>query len=432
MNNSLILKPINFINGCIKLPGSKSISNRVLLLSALSENKTYIENLLCCDDTKHMLSALKMLGIKYELSNDNTSCVIHGIGTDLLEQKNPLSIFVGNAGTVFRPLTALLSLKKNNIVLTGSTRMQERPIKHLVDALQQSGAKIQYKKNDFYPPIVIKGGFMGGFIQLKSTISSQFLTAILLAAPLAKLDTTINIIGDLVSKPYVELTINLMKSFGITVNHNNYKSFFVNGNQEYSSPGKFFVEGDATSASYFLAAAAIKGGSVTVSGVGRKSIQGDIYFATVLEKMGAKIQWGDNHITCTKNELYGIDLNMNDIPDSAMTIAIVALFCIGKSVLRNIYNWRVKETDRLKAMSTELKKIGAIVEEGVDFLVVYPPKIFFNAVIDTYDDHRIAMCFSLIALSNNIVTIVNPKCINKTFPNYFNQLSSISINNAKE
>ncbi|CAL4322381.1 3-phosphoshikimate 1-carboxyvinyltransferase [Buchnera aphidicola (Eriosoma grossulariae)] len=427
MNDALILKPINYIKGSIDLPGSKSISNRVLLLSALSKSKTYINNLLDCDDTKYMLNALKLLGVKYILSKKNTACLIYGKGIDLLEQKKYLSIFVGNAGTVMRPLIAVLSLRKNNIVLTGDPRMQERPIQHLVEALRQSGAIIEYTSQELYPPVLIKGGFIGGSIKLSGDISSQFLTAILIAAPLAILDTNIVIIGELVSKPYVDLTINLMKKFGIKIKHNSYQSFFIQGNQEYRTPeGECFIEGDASSASYFLAAAAIKGGSVTVHGVGKNSIQGDIYFAKILEKMGASIIWGDNYITCARNRLNNICINMNNVPDVAMTLAIVVLFAVGQSSIQNIYNWRVKETDRLSAMSTELRKIGAIVEEGKDFLSITPPEKFSSATINTYNDHRIAMCFSLLALANIDITILNPQCTKKTFPKYFETFKKIS------
>ncbi|CAL4322465.1 3-phosphoshikimate 1-carboxyvinyltransferase [Buchnera aphidicola (Eriosoma lanigerum)] len=426
MYNSLVLKPIQYVNGSVYLPGSKSVSNRVLLLSALCYGTTKITNLLNCDDTKYMLNALQLLGIKYDLFNQNRSCVIYGKGISILEQKKELTVFVGNAGTVFRPLTAILSLRENNIILTGDNRMKERPIEHLVDSLRQSGAKIKYINKKSYPPILLQGGFIGGTMELNGNISSQFLTAILMAAPLAMNDTIINIVGDLVSKPYIDLTINLMKVFGITIKNNSYKSFFIQGNQIYCTPEKYLVEGDATSASYFLAAAAIKGGSVTVHGIGENSIQGDIYFPKILKQIGANIIFGSNYVTCSRNYLDGFDLDLNNIPDAAMTLAMVALFSIEKSYLRNIYNWRVKETDRLSAMSTELKKIGAKVEEGSDYLSIIPPKKFSNATIHTYNDHRIAMCFSLLSLSNAIITILNPNCTKKTFPNYFEQLSKIS------
>ncbi|MDE5285323.1 MAG: 3-phosphoshikimate 1-carboxyvinyltransferase, partial [Buchnera aphidicola] len=327
----------------------------------------------------------------------------------------PISLFLGNAGTAMRPLLAALSLNKNKVLFTGDDRMHERPIAHLVNALQQGGSYIKYKKNEGYPPILSYGGFIGGSIVLDGSISSQFLTSLLISAPLAIKNTTIFIKGNLVSKPYIDITLSLIKNFGVDIEHKNYSVFYITGNQTYKSPGEYRIEGDASSASYFLAAAAIKGGSVKVIGVGKKSIQGDIKFANILEKMGAIISWTDYSITCTRNSLYGIDLDMNHIPDTAMTIAIVALFSKGTTIIKNIYNWRVKETDRLSAMAIELRKIGAMVIEGKDFLSITPPKIFKHANINTYNDHRIAMCFSLISLSMTGVTILNPKCTSKTF-----------------
>ncbi|XRX42892.1 MAG: 3-phosphoshikimate 1-carboxyvinyltransferase [Buchnera aphidicola (Tetraneura sorini)] len=426
MINSLVLNPIKFVNGNVFLPGSKSISNRVLVLASLSKGTTYIKNLLDSEDTKYMLNALKIVGVSYSLSKDKKSCQIYGNGENFLKQNKTINLFLGNAGTAIRPLVSLFSLYKNKIFITGNDRMKNRPIKHLVDALRQGGAKIFYQGKKNYPPVLVKGGFIGGKIELKGNISSQFLTSILIMSPLAKLDTTIEIIGDLVSKPYVEMTIKLMKIFGIDVVNNNYKFFFIKGNSEYKTPGIYTIEGDASSASYFLAAGAIKGGTVTVHGVGKNSIQGDVYFAKILQKIGSIVSFGENFISCSKRELKSINLDMNNIPDAAMTVAIVALFCSGTTHIKNIYNWRVKETDRLEAMSNELKKVGAVVKQGNDYLTIIPPKKFLYGEIETYDDHRIAMCFSLIALSNVSTKIINPNCINKTFPNYFKELSSIS------
>lgn len=425
MKNFLKLKPVSCVNGTVFLPGSKSISNRVLLLSAMSNGITSLTNLLDSQDTQYMLISLKKIGIKYFLSNKNTTCRIHGIGKAFY-LPHPISLFLGNAGTAMRPLLAALSLKKNNVTLSGDKRMHERPIEHLVNALKQGGANIEYIKNKGYPPILTKGGFIGGSITLDGSISSQFLTSLLMIAPLALKDTTIFIQGNLVSKPYIDITLNIMKDFGININHDSYKFFYIKGNQQYQSPGKYLVEGDASSASYFLAAAAIKGGSVKVVGVGKKSIQGDIKFADVLKKMGAIIEWGNDFIVCKRNKLEKINLDMNHIPDAAMTVAIVTLFAKGTSIIKNIYNWRVKETDRLSAMSQELKKIGAIVEEGKDFLSITPPVFFKLAEIETYNDHRIAMCFSLICLSGTSVSILNPQCIAKTFPSYFEKFLKIS------
>ena len=422
---SLTLQPIKKFSGTINLPGSKSVSNRALLLSALSQGKTRLTNLLDSDDVRYMLDALKALNIKYHLSDDRTICDIEGVGGKL-HSAHPLELFLGNAGTAMRPLAAALCLADNNIVLTGEPRMKERPIGHLVDALRQGGAKIDYLENEGYPPLHIHGGFTGGKIAVNGSVSSQFLTALLMAAPLASNDTEITIIGDLVSKPYIDITIKMMAMFGVSVINNQYQTFVIKANQTYQSPGSYLVEGDASSASYFLAAAAIKGGTVRVTGVGKKSLQGDTQFAHVLEKMGAKITWADDYIECSRGELNGVDMDMNHIPDAAMTIATTALFANGTTTIRNIYNWRVKETDRLSAMANELRKVGATVEEGEDYITITPPVKLNHAEIKTYNDHRMAMCFSLVALSDTRVTILDPKCTMKTFPDYFEQFKRLS------
>ena len=349
---SLTLQPIKRFNGTINLPGSKSVSNRALLLSALSKGNTRLKNLLDSDDVRYMLDALAALGVKYQLSHDRTICDVQGV-SGILQSDHALELFLGNAGTAMRPLAATLCLGNNNIVLTGEPRMKERPIGHLVDALRQGGAKIDYLENEGYPPLHIQGGFTGGDIKVDGSVSSQFLTALLMAAPLAKQDTEITIIGDLVSKPYIDITVKMMAMFGVLVTNHNYQKFTVKANQCYQSPGDYLVEGDASSASYFLAAAAIKGGSVKVTGIGKNSLQGDTQFAHVLEKMGAKVIWADDYIQCSRGELHGVDMDMNHIPDAAMTIATTALFAKGPTTIRNIYNWRVKETDRLYAMATE-------------------------------------------------------------------------------
>jgi 3-phosphoshikimate 1-carboxyvinyltransferase len=305
--------------------------------------------------------------------------------------------------------------------------MKERPIGHLVDALREAGAKITYEENEGYPPLLVEAdGLSGGDVNIDGAISSQFLTALLLAAPMAKEDMTISIIGELVSKPYIDITLHIMKEFGVDVLNDNYRTFTIKGGQTYKAVKTFMVEGDASSASYFLAAAAIKGGTVKVTGIGKKSIQGDVHFVDVLEKMGAVVEWGDDFVSVTKGELHAIDMDFNHIPDAAMTIATTALFAEGTTILRNIYNWRVKETDRLFAMATELRKVGAEVEEGKDYLKITPPKALKHAAIDTYDDHRMAMCFSLLALDPVSVTINEPECTAKTFPTYFEVFESIS------
>ncbi|EIT2885277.1 3-phosphoshikimate 1-carboxyvinyltransferase [Salmonella enterica] len=422
---SLTLQPIARVDGAINLPGSKSVSNRALLLAALACGKTVLTNLLDSDDVRHMLNALSALGINYTLSADRTRCDITGNG-GALRAPGALELFLGNAGTAMRPLAAALCLRQNEIVLTGEPRMKERPIGHLVDSLRQGGANIDYLEQENYPPLRLRGGFTGGDIEVDGSVSSQFLTALLMTAPLAPEDTTIRVKGELVSKPYIDITLNLMKTFGVEITNHHYQQFVVKGGQQYHSPGRYLVEGDASSASYFLAAGAIKGGTVKVTGIGRKSMQGDIRFADVLEKMGATITWGDDFIACTRGELHAIDMDMNHIPDAAMTIATTALFAKGTTTLRNIYNWRVKETDRLFAMATELRKVGAEVEEGHDYIRITPPAKLQHADIGTYNDHRMAMCFSLVALSDTPVTILDPKCTAKTFPDYFEQLARMS------
>jgi len=422
----LTLQPISRINGEINLPGSKSVSNRALLLAALAEGETVLSNLLDSDDIRHMLNALKKLGVDYQLSDDRSRCRVNGLGRAfVLEQAQEL--FLGNAGTAMRPLCAALCLSQGEFTLTGEPRMEERPIGALVDALRQVGADVSYLKNEGYPPLAIKGtGLQGGKVDIDGSVSSQFLTAFLMAAPYAQQDIEISIIGDLVSKPYIDITLKMMAAFGVEVENHDYQRFVVKCQQVYRGAGEFLVEGDASSASYFLAAGAIKGGEVKVTGVGKKSMQGDVLFADVLAAMGAEIEWGDDYIIARSGELNAVDMDMNHIPDAAMTIATTALFAKGTTAIRNVYNWRVKETDRLAAMATELRKVGATVNEGHDFIEVTPPAQLKHAAIDTYDDHRMAMCFSLVALSDTPVTINDPKCTSKTFPDYFERLQQLS------
>ncbi|WP_318409935.1 3-phosphoshikimate 1-carboxyvinyltransferase [Photobacterium leiognathi] len=423
---SITLQPIAKINGEVNLPGSKSVSNRALLLAALAKGTTRLTNLLDSDDIRHMLNGLKLLGVNYQLSDDKTVCEVQGLG-HAFSPEQALELYLGNAGTAMRPLAAALCLGGGEFVLTGEPRMKERPIGHLVDALRSAGADIEYLENENYPPLKIKGtGLKGGEVEIDGSISSQFLTAFLMAAPLAKADTVIRIKGDLVSKPYIDITLHIMAQFGVEVENRDYQEFVVKGNQSYVSPGDFLVEGDASSASYFLAAAAIKGGEVKVTGIGKKSIQGDVQFADALAAMGAEIEWGDDYVISRCGELTAVDMDFNHIPDAAMTIATTALFAKGTTSIRNVYNWRVKETDRLSAMATELRKVGAEVEEGEDYITIIPPSNLQHAAIDTYDDHRMAMCFSLVALSDTPVTINDPKCTSKTFPDYFDKLSALS------
>lgn len=428
----LDLQPALRAQGVIRLPGSKSISNRTLLLAALAQGTTEIFDLLASDDTHVMLMALQKLGIAWEQVDETGRYIVHGASGAL--PVHQADLFMGNAGTAIRPLTAALAVAGGDYTLHGVSRMHERPIGDLVEALNAVGAQIDYTGQPGYPPLHIRRGHIRPErLQVKGNVSSQFLTALLMAAPLMAKDhaVTIDVVGELISKPYIEITLNLMRRFGVTVERTGWQSFTVQAGQKYLSPGVIHVEGDASSASYFLAAGAIAGGPVRVEGVGRDSIQGDVRFVEALEQMGAIVTMGDNWIEAKSNgALKAIDADFNHIPDAAMTIAVAALYADSPSILRNIGSWRVKETDRLAAMATELRKLGAIIDEGVDYLRVTPPAEIQAAAIDTYDDHRMAMCFSLASLDGavrrgNTIRINDPKCVAKTFPDYFDVFARI-------
>lgn len=421
--DKLTLSPIQKISGSVVLPGSKSLSNRILLLSMLAEGKTEIQNLLDSDDVRRMVEALETLGI--HLEENRAENLITVSGTSGIIPVKEATLMLGNAGTAIRPLTAAMTLGHGRFVLDGVQRMRERPIIDLINGLSQLGANLRCINGTDCPPVeVIAYGLPGGITRLSGAISSQYLTAILLAAPYADKEVQIEITDKLVSVPYVEMTLRLMQSFGVSVNHENFRLFHI-PRQTYRSPGNIFVEGDASSASYFLAGAAITKGTVTVKGCGTDSLQGDARFAEVLEKMGAKVEWEPQQVKLTGNSLNGIDVDMNQMPDAAMTLAVAALFASGPTAIRNIYNWRVKETERLQAVSTELRKLGAEVEEGYDYLVIQPPEQIRKAEIDTYDDHRMAMAFSLAACGESPMTINNPGCVSKTFPDYFEVLNGL-------
>lgn len=425
---TLLLPPIKKVRGEITLPGSKSLSNRILLLAALAQGETRITNLLDSDDVRHMLTALAQLGVRCELDSARTQCTVSGLG-GLFSVAQVTELFLGNAGTAVRPLTAALSMSHGQFSITGEPRMYERPIGDLVEALSALGADIEYALNPGFPPLTIRGRpLSGGQVSIKGNISSQYLTALLMVAPLLQSDLIIQVDGELVSKPYIDITLDVMKRFGVTVENQDYRAFVARGSQTYQSPGEIMVEGDASSASYFLAAAAIGGGPVRVHGTGSASVQGDAAFAKVLEQMGAQVEYGDYWIEVTGGKsLRGVDVDLNHIPDAAMTIATTALFAQGPTCIRNVYNWRVKETDRLAAMATELRKVGAIVEEGRDYLHITPPEQMQSASIDTYDDHRMAMCFSLASFGDAAITINDPNCTSKTFPNYFKAFASLQV-----
>ena len=427
MTERLRLDPIRRISGSITLPGSKSLSNRVLLLAMLSEGETFIENLLDSDDVRRMIDALAKLKISYEENWPDKKICVKGERGRIPVDKAEL--FLGNAGTAIRSLTAALTLGHGRFVLDGIERMRERPIQDLLDGLNQLGAQVRSINKTGCPPVeIIANGLPGGITELSGAISSQYLSAILLTSPYAQTPVEIRIKDHLVSIPYVEMTIRLMNRFGVNVGvSEDFKGFHINAPQSYKSPGTYFVEGDASSASYFLAGAAITGGTITVIGCGTDSLQGDARFAEIMEMMGAEVQWEPNQITVRgSGNLKGINVDMNEMPDAAMTLAVAALFAKGTTAIRNIYNWRLKETERLKAVSSELKKLGATVEEGEDYIIIEPPKKLLPAEIATYDDHRMAMAFSLAACGEVPITLLDPSCVSKTFPDYFDQLSKLT------
>jgi 3-phosphoshikimate 1-carboxyvinyltransferase len=414
--------------GTVRLPGSKSISNRVLLLSALAGGITEIHDLLDSDDTRVMVDALRKLGAGVEFLGGESWRII-GVGGAFPVKEAQL--FLGNAGTAFRPLTAALAVSNGRYQLSGVARMHERPIGDLVDGLRQIGADVRYASREGFPPLAIEPAEirLDAPIRVRGDVSSQFLTALLMALPLTGRAAVIEVVTELISKPYIEITLKLMARFGVRVEREGWQRFVIPARQNYLSPGRVHVEGDASGASYFLAAGAIGGGPVRVLGVGRDSIQGDIRFADALAAMGARIEMGENWIEARSpvaGKLKAFDLDLNHIPDAAMTLAVAALFADGPCTLRNIASWRVKETDRIAAMATELRNLGATVDEGSDFLRVTPSQtLTAGAAIDTYDDHRMAMCFSLAALGGVAVRINDPGCVAKTFPDYFDRYGQI-------
>lgn len=427
----LDLPVVRQARGVVQLPGSKSISNRILLLAALAGGSTTVNRLLVSDDTERMLDALQRLGVAIVRTGEGDFRIEGCNGVFPVKEAE---LYLGNAGTAFRPLTAVLALTGGCYRLSGVSRMHERPIGDLVDALRQVGAVITYLGHEHFPPLEIRPAVIRpGDIFINGNISSQFLSGLLMALPLTGESITIIVNGTLISQPYVALTIAQMERFGVYIERESWQRFVLPGGQAYRSPGEVTVEGDASSASYFLAAGAIAGGPVRVEGVGSESCQGDVRFVEALEKMGTHIKMGDNWIESSasgyqsaNNTLQAIDFDCNHIPDAAMTLAIMALFAKGTTTLRNIGSWRVKETDRITAMSRELSKLGARTEAGDDFLRITPPDgpLVANAVIDTYDDHRMAMCFSLVSLDTP-VRINDPGCVAKTFPDYFEKFTAI-------
>lgn len=428
MTESVRLPAATLKPSTVALPGSKSISNRTLLLAALSDNVCEIHSLLKSDDTDRMLEALEKLGVQLEFISEGR-LKVHGTGGRFPNREADL--FLGNAGTAFRPLTAALAVLGGNYHLHGVPRMHERPIGDLVDALRTAGADVQYLGNEHYPPLRIRERTDNGVrvIPIKGNVSSQFLTALLMALPLTGQAFEIEMVGELISKPYIDITLKLMAQFGVHVENQNYRLFKLPAGARYHAPENLYVEGDASSASYFLAAGLLSGQPVRVTGIGTHSIQGDVAFARELEKIGADVTWGDHFIEVSRpagRPIQAFDLDANHIPDAAMTLAVVALATGAPCTLRNIGSWRVKETDRIAAMAAELRKVGATVTEEPEAIHIVPPAALTpDAEIDTYDDHRMAMCFSLVSLLGVPVVINDPKCTHKTFPTYFEVFASL-------
>ena len=428
MKDFIFLPASTIQDSQVRLPGSKSISNRTLLLAALSDNECVLHDVLDSDDTQRMLDALHTLGIEIHPIGNN-SYRIHGSHQHFPNAEADL--FLGNAGTAFRPLTAALAVMAGQYRLSGIPRMHERPIGDLVDALRMSGANIDYEHNTGYPPLNIKPWQDNGqrLISVKGNVSSQFLTALLMALPLTGHAYTIDVIGELISKPYIDITLKLLAQFGVHIEHEHHQRFHLPTKAHYHAPTELYVEGDASSASYFLAAGLLTGKKITVEGISAKSIQGDVAFVDALIACGAQVAYGDNSITVWRDAQQTIlpfDLDANHIPDAAMTLSIVALATNQACTIRNIESWRVKETDRLSAMTTELRKLGVEVTEGQDYLTIHAKApLKPNVRIDTYDDHRMAMCFSLVSLLNTPIIINEPTCVNKTFPTYFQEFAKL-------
>ncbi|RWU12083.1 3-phosphoshikimate 1-carboxyvinyltransferase [Pseudidiomarina gelatinasegens] len=426
---SITLKKLRQCHGNVTLPGSKSIANRALLMAALcgAGQSTVLTNVLRSDDTQRMLEALGDLGVTVTIAeHDPTHITVSGCEGKW--PQHPAALDLGNAGTAMRPLLAVLSatLQGNRCILTGDARMQERPIAALIESLRAGGAHIDCLQQEGYPPLEISGGLTSGMIEIDGTESSQYISALLMALPLLETDSVLKLTGTVVSWPYIELTLSMLERFGIVVHQICRQEFMIPGQQVYQSPGVYWVEGDASAASYWLAAGALGGGPLTVHGVGRHSIQGDVKFADYLAQMGAQVTIEEHSITVKKGVLRALDADLNAIPDAAMTFATLALFAQGTTHIRNIANWRIKETDRLQAMAAELRKVGAHVVETEEAISITPPAHLQHGIIDTYNDHRMAMSFALLGFSEVGVTILDPNCCRKTYPNFFTEFCQIT------
>ncbi len=424
--NKINIQPINKIDSDFYIPGSKSITNRALIISALSDGKTVLKNALFSDDTIYMQSALKSLGFKIMSNESQNEITILGTKGHFSLSNN--EIFIGNAGTAMRFLTSFLTLGSGNVIITGNERMQERPIKDLVDSLNSLGANVTYGKKTGYPPLIINSNKLkGGKTRISGKISSQYISSLILIGAFTKQGIDIEIIDDLVSKPYIDITSSIMKDFGIEISNLDYKYLKVQPNQTYRHR-EYLIEGDASNASYFFAMPAITGGRVRVYNIDNNTKQGDIHFLNVLSKMGCSVEYGHNFVEVIGPAKKGIEIDMRDMSDVVQTLAVLALFVEGKTIIKNVENMRVKETDRIHALYNELTKLGAEVEELQDGLVITPKQKYFPAEIETYDDHRMAMSFSLAGLKSKGITIIDPNCVSKTFPDYFKLFHKIYEN----
>jgi 3-phosphoshikimate 1-carboxyvinyltransferase len=430
-HDALVLDPTPHAAGTVELPGSKSISNRALLLAALARGTTTLHGLLDADDVARMREALATLGVALVPGPGPRELVVAGCAGAFPQRT--AALFLGNAGTAVRPLTAALAVLGGDYEIRGVPRMHERPIGDLVDPLRSLGCGIRYLGEPGYPPLGVgtSTAQAGATVSIRGDVSSQFLSALLMALPLARgaasRESVVRLASPLISRPYVTITTNLMQRFGVDVRMPDADTFVVPAAPGYASPGTLHVEGDASAASYFLAAGVLGRGPVRVSGVGHASIQGDVAFADVLKRQGADIRYGPDWIEARAGgPLAGGTVDCTAIPDAAMTLAVTALFATAPTTLTGIASWRVKETDRIAAMAAELAKLGATVDAGPDHLRVVPPPALRPATIDTYDDHRMAMCFALAAFGGVSVTIRDPGCVSKTFPEYFAVLAGVT------
>lgn len=416
------VKPVSNFKCSINVPGSKSFSNRALIIGALAEGKTVLKNMLFSDDTWHMINSFKGLGIPLNVNEKEHIVELEGYNNERYLQGQ---CFVGNAGTVMRFLPSFIAVQKGDVEITGIERMKNRPIGELVNILNRLGANISYLEKEGYPPIRIKAnGLNGGNLSIRGDVSSQFISSILLSAPYAQSDIDLEIVGEVVSKPYIDMTIEIMQDFGVVVENEEYKRFYVKAGQRYKGR-EYTIESDCSSASYFFGAAGIAQGDVTINHINPYSLQGDIRFVDILEKMGAKVERGENYIRVIGDKLKGISVDMSDMPDLVQTLAVVALFAEGTTEIKNVCNLRIKETDRLRALYNELTKLGARVEEKKDGLVIHPQKFYKPSEIETYNDHRMVMSFTLAGLRIPGIRIKNPECVSKSFPNFFKEFEKI-------